>query len=68
MMNENEHMFDEGPLRDAMYEYLSVNYEEHADYSEDSMVMEYNYLKDNGQLSLIFEAVQMSKRLAVNNC
>lgn len=62
-MNENyKHMFDKGILRDMMIEFLSVNYEEAADFSEESMIAEYIYLKDNDMLHLIFEAVQMSNR------
>lgn len=52
-----KHLFTEGPLRETMMVYLSVNYEEVADYSEDTMINEYIYLKDIGQLNLIFEAV-----------
>lgn len=59
MNEEYQHLFTEGPLREAMAEYLSVNYEEAADYSEDSMISEYIYLKENGQLNRIFEAIQL---------
>ena len=68
MNEEYQHLFTEGPLREAMAAYLSVNYEEAADYSEDAMISEYIYLKDNGQLNLIFEAVQLhnkTKTLAI---
>ncbi|QXP72894.1 hypothetical protein H0I31_04130 [Tenacibaculum sp. AHE15PA] len=69
MNEEYQHLFTEGPLSEAMAEYLSVNYEEAADYSEDAMISEYIYLKDNGQLNLIFEAVQLhnkTKTLAIS--
>ncbi|WP_275314954.1 hypothetical protein [Tenacibaculum bernardetii] len=69
MNEEYQYLFTEGPLREAMAAYLSVNYEEAADYSEDAMVSEYMYLKDNGQLNLIFEAVQLhnkTKTLAIS--
>ncbi|MCT4697693.1 hypothetical protein [Tenacibaculum haliotis] len=68
MNEEYQYLFTEGPLREAMAAYLSVNYEEAADYSEDAMISEYIYLKDNGQLNLIFEAVQLhnkTKTLAI---
>lgn len=60
MSEEYKYLFTEGPLREAMMEYLSVNYEEAADYSEDAMVSEYIYLKNSGQLSVIFEVVQLN--------
>jgi hypothetical protein len=59
MNEESKHMFDEGPLREAMITYLSMNYEEATDYSEQSMVDEYNYLKKTGGLNAIFEAVHL---------
>lgn len=62
MNEEYQHLFTEGPLREAMAAYLSVNYEEAADYSEDAMVSEYMYLKKSGQLSAIFEAVQLHNK------
>ena len=62
MNEEYQHLFSEGPLREAMAEYLSVNYEEAADYSEDTMISEYIYLKDNGELNVIFEAVQLQNQ------
>lgn len=58
MENEN-YMFENGPLRDAMVIYLQMNYEENADLSEDSMVAEYRMLKQRNELHLIFEAVQL---------
>ena len=68
MNEEYQYLFTKGPLREAMAAYLSVNYEEAADYSEDTMISEYIYLKDNGQLNFIFEAVQLhnkTKTLAI---
>ena len=62
MNEEYQHLFTEGLLREAMAEYLSVNYEEAADYSEDTMISEYIYLKDNGELNVIFEAVQLQNQ------
>ncbi|MEP5256156.1 MAG: hypothetical protein ABJQ39_13930 [Winogradskyella arenosi] len=59
MIEQYKHMFDEGPLREAMMEYLSINYEEAADYNEKNMIREYIRLKDSGQLNVIFEAVQL---------
>ena len=53
-------MFEqEGILREAMVIYLSMNYEENADYSEESMMAEYINLRDNNELHLIFEAVEL---------
>lgn len=69
MNEEYQHLFTEGPLREAMIIYLSFNYEEAADYSEDAMVGEYIYLKKSRQLSAIFDAVQLhnkTKTLAVS--
>ena len=62
MNEELQNMFTEGPVREAMIVYLSTNYEEAADYSEDAMISEYIYLKDNGQLNFIFEAVQLQNQ------
>ena len=62
MNEEYQHLFTEGLLREAMAEYLSINYEEAADYSEDTMISEYIYLKDNGELNVIFEAVQLQNQ------
>jgi hypothetical protein len=62
MNEELQKMFTEGPVREAMIVYLSTNYEEAADYSEESMIREYIYLKDNGQLNVIFEAVQLQNQ------
>lgn len=59
MNEELQNMFTEGPVREAMIVYLSTNYEEAADYGEESMIREYRHLKDNGQLNVIFEAVQL---------
>jgi len=69
MNEELQNMFTEGPVREAMMVYLSTNYEEAADYSEESIIREYIYLKDNGQLNVIFQAVQLQnqcKTLATN--
>ena len=69
MNEELQNMFTEGPVREAMIVYLSTNYEEAADYSEESMIQEYIYLKDNGELNVLFEAVQLQnqcKALAAN--
>ncbi len=63
MNEEYKHLFTESPLREVMMEYLSVNYEEAADYSEDAMVSEYIYLKNSGQLSAVFEAVQLHNKI-----
>lgn len=65
-MNELEYIFNEGPLREAMIIYLSTRYEEAAGFSEYSMKQEYLMLKENNELHLIFEAVQLSNRLRNN--
>ena len=65
MNEEYQHLFTEGPMREAMAAYLSVNYEEAADHSEDAMVSEYIYLKNSGQLSVIFEAVQLHNKTKI---
>lgn len=62
MNEEYQYLFTEGPLREAMAEYLSVNYEEASDYSENTMISEYIQLKDKGQLNVIFEAVQLHNK------
>ncbi len=50
---------EEGILREAMAIYLSMNYEENADYSEESMMAEYTNLKESKELHLIFVAVEL---------
>lgn len=55
-----DNMFEqEGILRAAMEIYLSMTYEENADYSEESMTTEYLYLRANNELHLIFDAVEL---------
>jgi hypothetical protein len=57
MYELNETTLDYMPLpKQQLKNHVSVNYEEAADYSNYSLVMEYHYLKNNYQLHLIHEA------------
>ena len=42
-------------LRALLINYISCMYEEASDYSPESLWREYNWLKDNNQLNLLFE-------------
>lgn len=43
-------------LKQQLKNYVGVNYEESSDYSNESLVAEYHYLKKNKQLHLLHEA------------
>ena len=63
MYEVNERNLEFMPLlKQQLKNYVSVNYEEAADYSNESLVAEYHYLKKNNQLHLLFEAECLTSR------
>ncbi|GAA3608942.1 hypothetical protein Q4Q39_17445 [Flavivirga amylovorans] len=48
--------FDKNPvLKKLMIDYVKYNYEENADISDYNLWQEYNYLKNNAMLDILFE-------------
>ena len=43
-------------LKALLINYIGLNYEEHSDFSYDSILAEYRWLVKNNQLHLLFEA------------
>ncbi len=53
-------------LKSLLMIYVRINYEENADYSEDSLMSEYRYLLNNNELNLLFQCEKLESLFSIN--
>jgi Na+/phosphate symporter len=53
-------------LKSLLIIYVRINYEETADYSDDSLMNEYRYLLNNNQLNVLFQCEKLENLFSIN--
>ncbi len=53
-------------LKSLLMVFVRINYEENADYSEDTLMSEYRYLLNNNKLNLLFQCEKLESLYSIN--